>query len=166
MGFKYINDEHKIRIALSQKAYSTIQDDMIIFSSSNLTNFINTIITNYRDDSIASLSIYLSKRREYYEEIFKNSELDESSKETAIQQMLKEDTNASMEQIKKYSSEKDFNKLYHINQNNFEYLTEDCNEQELFNDRPGVFIKCIIEEYCRLTFIERERIIKKKSMLW
>ena len=161
MGFSWINDEHKIRIALSQKAYSTIQDDMLIFSVSKQTNFINTIITNFRDDAIATLSVFLEKKKEHYEEIFINSSLKNSDKQTAINHLIETDKQSALSQIIRYKSDKAVTKLYHINKNNIDYLIDDCIEQDYFNEKPGLYLKCIIEEYCELSLIERERIIKK-----
>lgn len=51
-------------------------------------------------------------------------------------------------------------KLYHINKNNIKYLEEYCEEGQ-FYDSPGLYIRFIIEEYCALPFIERERIYRK-----
>ena len=163
MGFSWINDEHKIRIALSQKAYSTIQDDMLIFSVDKQTNFINTIITNFRDDAIATLSIFLEKKREQYEEILLNSNLKNSDKQIAINHLIENDKQSALSRISRYKSDKAVTKLYHINKDKIDYLTEDCVEQDHFNEKPGLYLKCIIEEYCELSLIERERIIKRNE---
>ena len=50
--------------------------------------------------------------------------------------------------------------MYHINDNNVEYLLEDCDEEQYYG-RPGLYIRSIIEEYCSLPFIKRERIYRK-----
>ena len=44
--------------------------------------------------------------------------------------------------------------------NNFNYLTEsnsECNEENYYQ-RRGEYIKCVLEEYARLPYVERERI--------
>lgn len=50
--------------------------------------------------------------------------------------------------------------MYHINDNNVEYLLEDCDEEQYYG-RPGLYIRSVIEEYCSLPFIKRERIYRK-----
>ena len=42
-----INDESKLRISLSDKAWITLTDDMDIFSESSFSGFINTIFKNF-----------------------------------------------------------------------------------------------------------------------
>lgn len=162
MGFNYINDEQKIRFSLSKQAYTVINEDMRIFSIAKQTSIINLIITNFRESAKASISKHRLKVREQYEKILKDSTLEETSKRIAVDHMVQKEQEENSELLQKYLKNKYHSKLYHINVSNCNYLINECSDQEFYKERPGAYIKCIIEEYSSLPFIERERIIKRE----
>ncbi|MGN1319052.1 MAG: hypothetical protein ACI4VF_08545 [Lachnospirales bacterium] len=47
-----------------------------------------------------------------------------------------------------------------MNDCNVSYLSEDCDENQYYNS-PSKYIRSVIEEYCSLPFIKRERIYRK-----
>ena len=162
MGFHYINNEQKIRIALSQRAYNVMQDDMSVFGINTTATFINNVMENYRDDSMASLSNYLEQiRNDLYKEI-DDANVDKASKDTLIDHIFLIRKENTIQKLRELMKEKSYSKLYHINNNNIEYLKCDCNDEKFYKERPGLYIKCILEEYSRLPFIEREKIYRKK----
>ena len=162
MGFQYINDQQKIRISLSRRAYIVMLDDMRVFSVANQATFINTIIRNFHDSAKASLSSWLLKKRQEFEGLFADSELDEMSKEITVRHMLQNEKEKTILELQDSLKEKYISRLYHINNSNFEYLRYDCNEEEFYHDKPGAYIKCLLEEYAGLPFIKRERIFRKE----
>ena len=159
MGFSEINIEQKIRIALSEKANIIMQEDMDIFSVEKTGTFINTLFENFRDDAKSSISLYLQRKELEWTQLFSETKLDNISKRIVINQ-LKSNEEEILNIINKLKDSKFTSKLYHINNQNLNYLIKDCNENIYFN-RPGTYLKCIIEEYCSLPFIQRERIYKK-----
>ena len=162
LGFQYINEEQKIRIPLSRRAYLVMLDDMRVFSVSKQAGFINTVIANFHDSAKASLSSYLSGKRLEFAELFTGSSLDTKSGELAIDHMLQKEREKTVLELQAYLKEKYVSKLYHINDANFEYLQYDCNEEEFYQGKAGAYIKCLMEEYAGLPFIKRERIFKKE----
>lgn len=162
MGFIYINDEQKIRISLSKKALSVIYEDMEIFGEKKMTSFINKVMTNFHNSSIASVSEYLSKKKEELFSIFEHSAIKDKEKEIVIGRLLEEEKRKALDIINSFLSERGESKIYHINNSNIEFLEEDCKDADFYNQRPGQYIKCIMEEYSRLPFIERERIYRKE----
>ncbi len=161
MGFKFMNEEQKIRIALSQRAYNIIQEDMSIFRSKSSTNFINTILENFKEESKATFTSYLEHIRNELEKEFNTAKVDQKSKDLLIEHIYTQRKEKTITLLNKYMKEKAFSKLYRINNNNTDYLMNDCEENDFYNDRPGLYIKCILEEYADLPFIERERIYRK-----
>lgn len=162
MGFQYINEEQKIRIPLSRRAYIVMNDDMRVFLVAKHASFINTILENFHDSAKASLSVYLLGKRHEYEELFTHSKLEEASKQLAIDHMVQKEKERTIRELQEYLKEKYVSKLYHINDSNYEYLQYDCNEEEFYNNKAGAYIKCVLEEYASLPFIKRERIFKKQ----
>ncbi len=159
MGFKYINDEQKIRISLSKRAYNIMQEDMSIFDVKHSATFINTVLSNYKETSIASLSIYLQNIRN--EIITDLGESDVNSILSTLDRLYSKRKNESIHILKEYIKDKSYSKLYHINNENIDYLQYDCEEEEFYNEKPGLYIKCIMEDYSSLPFIEREKIYRK-----
>ena len=150
MGFHYINDEQKIRIALSQRAYNIMQDDMSVFGINTAATFINTVLENYRDYSMATLSNYLEQiKNDLYKEI-DNANVDQNSKDALLEHIFLIRKEKTIQELRELMKEKSYGKLYHINNNNTEYLKYDCNDEKFYKERPGLYIKCILEEYSRL----------------
>ena len=155
-----INEEQKIRITLSERARITIAEDMAIFQTKKATSFINTVFSNYKTQAYASISNYLQKRKLELEQLFSGSELDDKNKQIAIEQILSSEEKRLIEKNTFYLSLKGQSKLYHFSKSNIEHLLDDCNEEKYYS-RPGHYIRSVIEEYCSLPFIERERIYKQ-----
>ena len=61
-GYPLINEEQKVRIALSDKAQITMLEDMDVFGITKTATFINTVFTNYREEAASSISLYLQQR--------------------------------------------------------------------------------------------------------
>lgn len=160
-GYPLINEEQKIRIALSDRAKITMSEDMDVFGTKKTASFINTVFANYKDEAKSSISLYLQQRKLELDRLFTGSEWNEKNKKRAIDQILSAEKQELLKQTARYGTLKGESKLYHINDRNVEYLLEDCDEQQYYS-RPGLYLRSIIEEYCSLPFIERERIYRKE----
>lgn len=160
-GYPLINEEQKIRIALSDRAKITMSEDMDVFGTKKTASFINTVFANYKDEAKSSISLYLQQRKLELDRLFTGSEWNEKNKKRAIDQILSAEKQELQKQTARYGTLKGESKLYHINDSNVEYLLEDCEEQQYYS-RPGLYLRSIIEEYCSLPFIERERIYRKE----
>ena len=159
-GYPLINEEQKIRIALSDRARLTMAEDMDVFGISKAATFINTVFNNYKTDAQSSISLYLQQRSLELERLFTECKLDTASKKIATDQILSVEKQKIKNEISKYISTKGDSKLYHINDDNVTYLLEDVDEDQYYS-RPGLYIRSIIEEYCSLPFIKREHIFRK-----
>lgn len=159
-GYPLINEEQKIRITLSDRARLTMTEDMEVFGTPKAATFVNTVFNNYKSEAKSSISLYLQQREIELDRLFTGAKLDTISKKIAIDQILSVEKKEIIDKISDYSSTKGKSKLYHINDNNVEYLLEDCDEEQYYS-RPGLYIRSIIEEYCSLPFIKRERIFRK-----
>lgn len=163
-GEPTINPEHKLRISLSERAALTMANDMDVFGIDKKTTFLNQVFSNYRDDAKASISLYLEHRKEELSQMLRGTELNSKDKISVIDHLLQAEQKELINQANQYfklpkASKKENN--YHINKNNFLYLTEDCNEEEYYNYQAGKYVRAVFEEYCSLPFIKRERIFRK-----
>ncbi|MGN0438455.1 MAG: WYL domain-containing protein [Lachnospiraceae bacterium] len=159
-GYPLINEEQKIRIALSNRARIIMAEDMDVFGTTKAATFINTVFHNYKSEAKSSISLYLQQREIELDRLFTETKLDSASRKLAIDKILSVEKTELKNQISEYISTKGESKLYHINDNNVEYLLEDCDENLYFRS-PGLYMRSIIEEYCSLPFIQRERIFRK-----
>lgn len=159
-GYSLINAERKIRITLSDRARLIMSEDMDVFATSKQSTFINTVFSNYKEKAQSSVSLYLQQREIELDRLFSEAKLDEISKRICIDQMLSTEKKQIDDKISTYRTAKGESKLYHINDSNVKYLEEDCDEN-LYYSRPGLYMRSIIEEYCALPFIKREKIYRK-----
>ena len=61
-GYPLINEEQKIRIALSNRARLTMAEDMDVFGTPKAATFVNTVFANYKSEAKSSISLYLQQR--------------------------------------------------------------------------------------------------------
>ena len=160
-GYSLINDEQKIRLTLSNRATITIAKDMDTFGISNTTKFINTVFDHYKLEAKSSISLYLEQRKLELTKIFETCHLDSNNEELVIQTLLSNEKKDIDREISQFNSNKGYGKLYRINDNNIKYLEEVCEEDKYYKRRPALYVRSVIEEYCSLPFIERERIYRK-----
>lgn len=149
---------NKQHLNLSRTAYEVIQNDMFAFGESKLSGFINTIFENYHMEAEASISITLNTLHGHLYELFSDVNSDEKTKNKLIKKLL--DARAKEIKSKNDAYENGNSFKFWLNAKNFRYLTEpmtECEEDKYYSSR-GKYIKCVIEEYARLPFIERERI--------
>lgn len=160
IGYPLINEEQKVRIALSERARLTMEEDMDVFSVSKAATFINTVFENFYPEAKSSISLYLQQRELELERLFSDTKLDSIAKKIAIDQLLNADKETMIRTSREYTDNKGKSRLYHINDANVTYLIEDCDEDQYYT-RPSQYIRSVIEEYCALPFIKRERIFRK-----
>ena len=159
-GYPLLNEEQKIRIALSDRARIVMSEDMDVFHTTKEATFINTVFGNYKNEANSSISLYLQQRELELDRLFTDTNLDETNRKISIEQILSEEKQKLIKKIAEYNSARGDSKLYHINDSNIEYLLEDCDEEQYYI-RPSLYIRSVIEEYCSLPFIKRERIYRK-----
>lgn len=160
-GYSMINPEHKIRISLSNKANIIIAEDMDVFGVTAKTTFINQVFQNFKATAKSSISLYLLQRELELDRLFSQTQLDDPTRKNLIHHFLKKEKEELQEATSAYYSGKGEGKPYHINSTNVRYLLEDCDENQYYR-RPGLYMRSVIEEYCSLPFIKRERIYKKE----
>ena len=165
MGFVYSIDEeqHKLRINLSERAFCIMLNDMQTFSFKSRSGFINTVFSNYYEDAKSSISLYLKKKKETLENLLSSSTLSDDNRAVAVKYLVDNEMAILKESASNISKEKGKSLLYYINKANFEILTaDDFKENIYYDERLSVYIKCLLEEYFSLSFIERLKIVKKK----
>ena len=160
---EHIEDvESKLRLNLSAYAFSILNNDLESFQDSETNDktipsfFLNHIFSLYRDAARSSISLAIDIKRSELTEILKG--LPES--ERAVEKLLivyeKELSQESQSRLKERG--KPFS--IRVNKENLEYLRSKDGQAEgkYYNDKVGLYFKAVIEEYCRLSYVARERI--------
>ena len=159
MGFSWWAEEQRVRINLSEQASLVLEEDMYQFEVKERSAFMNTVFRNYHQNAPASVSLYLQTRRSEMIDQFSEIISGEEEREHIISALLDNEEKGLLDQIRQEQKLRCQSNSYRINNENLQFLTsEECGESEYYDDRPSLYIKCILEEYSRLPFIERERI--------
>ena len=148
------NDEssYKQRLNLSPLAHEIISNDMSIFEEERYSTFINKIFKNYHEKANMSIKKTLDHyRNELNELLYK---IQSEVKTQVIDRLIKDQEYKLKKEADSY--EKGEQSSFCINKENLIYLETICEEDKYF--KRGKYIKCILEEYARLPFIEREAI--------
>ena len=160
-GFSLINEEQKLRIPLSDKAKMVMKEDMELFGVSKESRFINTVFYNFKEAAKSSIAFSLQQKKLELDRLLTKTQVDRENKRKVIECLLIEEEARMKKKLLEFEKPTDYGKLYHIDKKNLEYLIESCEEIRHY-ERPKLYLRCLIEEYCSLPFIERERIYRKE----
>ena len=161
-NFSGFNTENKLRIPLSAFAAQIIENDQHSFALKK-TTLINTIILNYYQKAQCSISLRLREYREELAKCFRESQLAQNA--AAIDIIIAETAKRLSD---KYSKRQpaDVNWQITLNKRVKEFLTQDNNvyEEQFYGDRPGRYVRALLEEYALLPFHLREEIVFKEYL--
>ena len=166
MGFylgNVLSREHKQHLNLSSYAWLIIEQDMINFSrnqiKTNLSGFLNKIISNFYEFSVVSIDNVLKKRREKLLLALSNQtdlNFQEVQKDTLVSSVLKIERNEIIQNIKAIS--KSIGKKFRINKEN-KLLLEEIDVSQFFDNDLGLYLRGLFEDYARKSPSERETIL-------
>ena len=159
--FYSFNTENKLRIPLTDFAAEIIENDCLNFSLKK-TTLINSIILNYYQRAECSISLRLHDRQEELRSLLKSSKTIHDDKIiVAILRKYEE------ELIDRYTQRQpaDVNWQVTLNKKTKSFLTDDSSapEEIYYGDKPGRYVRALIEEYTHLPYYIREEIIFKKT---
>lgn len=138
-----------------------MQEDMSVFGTDGKATFINRVIENFHDQAKASCDRYLRNLEKEMIRLYSDGGLTGEARDAAVRIYLDRERNCLMEAVKEQSRNKAHTALYRINNANAEYLSgEECGEDRFYGDL-GLYLKCLLEEYAGLPYIEREKIYFK-----
>ena len=158
-------DEHKVSITLSNMAYRIIESDMKIFHQHKFGRFINTVITEYKDESIASIRTAARNERERITLLLHpEGGVLSKSEEATVDLLVASYAQSLRERIHSYKEESHSTRKVRINKENFDVLSSDggteyYDKEDYLN--AGSYIKALLEDYARQTFTRREGIVFK-----
>lgn len=158
--FEGFNAENKLRIPLSAYAAQIIDTDCMNFSKKKAT-LINTVILNYYQKADCSISLRLIDYKEELSQSFSATELKRN--EEIINKLLLRKAKVLKEKYA-HRHPADVNWQITLNKKVKELLTSDqysC-EEKYYGERPGHFIRSLLEEYARLPYYLREEIVYKQ----
>lgn len=167
MGFQF-NDEDRIHINLSEYAWSIISEDIFDFCPEyigKLSGFINDIICNFQGAADASIQDRCDEISSEYEEILSDKSLnnlvDPSVQYTLIDFVTSKLKRRIINTINSYP--KGHYKKIKL-RNETKALLEDSRNDVYYQGAVGIYIKALMEEYSRLSFNDREKIICKSKI--
>ena len=158
--FKDFNTENKLRIPLSAYAAQIIDNDCLSFSMKR-TTLINLIILNHYQDAECSISLRL---RDYRAELIKHlGEYKAKQNEVILKSIL--DSRAKLLK-EKYARRfpADVNWQITLNKRVKTFLTEDtyASEETFYGQKPGHYVRALLEDYAQLPYHRREEIVFKR----
>ncbi len=171
MGFFLSVDQRsgfKQHLNLSALAWAVVESDMHHFyghGPSSLSGFLNTVFTNYYQDSKATISFLMVPAREQLDYIFEfpevknwvNNPIKEKIYEAVISLRADEFLVAAT------SYPKGEGRKFRVNQAN-QMILEDLEDDRYYNNNVGTYLKALYEDYARRPYHEREAIFYRETM--
>lgn len=158
--------ENKQRITLSTFAFDILQNDCSVFDASPakgdsriVSSFLCRIFLNYREQAAASVCNTLNKADKEYRNTLANVP-ESAQKEEIISALLAEKRAALMKTVKSLTESKAVPLQIRLNRQVMELLASDDGQQEgrFYDDRIGMYLKAVLEEYCGLPYVQREQV--------
>ncbi len=160
------NESQKQHINLSAAAWNTIEDDICSFypqesRDRNYSNFFNRIFLSWIGTSPANLSVRLENKKKEYRRLL-NEKPFIYMKEEEREDLFLRLCDIYLEEISEelLCFPKGDGRKIHLNNNTCEHIlrfSDDSPECRIYK-KPGTYLKAVFETYCRLPYIERERI--------
>lgn len=154
-------DEQRQHINISNYANSILDSDSwAFFGTSNKTGLINQIILNSIDTSEASISQVIDSYRN--ELVHTLNEVMCSDTEKVIELLLAHRTKELQEKMNAFPKEKVLKIRLRNDVYDTLYPAEEAFAESKYYSSLGLYIKALLEEYCRKTVFERERVFYSK----
>ena len=164
MGF-FFNDNFRVHINLSNFAWNILNEDMFNFNRDdidNLSGFINDIFLNFYQEANSSIAARSDEISSNYEELLSeksiSTKLDPSILYSVIDVVTDNYKKQTIDVINGFPKE-GYRKIKL--RKNVASILEESDESKYYDNNVGNYLKAIIEEYARLSFLKRENIICK-----
>ena len=164
-GYSAITE--KQRLNLSDRAMTILLHDCMIFEpnkkaeteSGGITSpLVNKIFRCWRENARASILLRLRDKRAELTGIL-GTDVEPAQREAILNRVLEAYQRELTMEAERLCSVKEFAFSFRFDKDNFEYLRGEGNgEGAYFHDNVGLYVKAVIEEYCELPYVERERI--------
>ena len=158
--FRDFNTENKLRIPLSSYAAQTIENDCLNFAQKK-TTLINSIILNHYQAAECSISLRL---REYQEELTKQLGSHKAKQNEAILKSILDGRAKILTEKYARRFPADVNWQITLNKRAKAFLTEDtyAREELYYGNKPGHYVRALLEDYAQLPYHRREEIVFKQ----
>ncbi|HCT91220.1 MAG TPA: hypothetical protein DF613_07560 [Lachnospiraceae bacterium] len=141
-----------------------MSEDMFAFDESKRSAFMNRVFKNFRSQAKASVELYCQKQEEEIRGRLEEIDCDDEIREKIVGGYVTHECQTLRERIDWQTRNKAVGEIYRINNENLEYLrSAECRGDEFYGHRVGLYLKCVMEEYCALPYMEREKIFFKES---
>jgi hypothetical protein len=157
--------DFKQHINLSERAWNTIENDMLDFygdRKSRLSNFLNRVFAHFYPSASSSITLELERKREKYAGILEKITgftIKNSLRGDIISKLVDYDEEKLKKRVAAYP--KGEGRKFRLNKANMTYLTDadsECGEDHYYNNKIGRYLKAVFEEYTKLPYYRRERI--------
>ena len=153
--FTEINSENKLRLSITYYSMCILREDQENFEI-GMATLINRIIGNYYCEADASISIKLDQYRKQLEDALGSGE------DAIIEKLLAAEEKVRKERLPRYTDASE-SFTFRINNENLFLLTEDSSthEEKYYIKGLKAYLEALVEEFCRLQFVDREKIYFK-----
>lgn len=165
------NESQKQHLNLTDYAWSIVERDIFTFCTEQknptISSYLNRILENYYEESPANLTNLYKKAEQKYMEL-----MDEYEEKTVTPEIRNHIINrlshADIEQVISnlcgYPKETGYK--FRLNNENYRKIIrlDDTTLESRIFKKPGNYLKAFFESYCRLPYIERERIYFAKTI--
>lgn len=155
----------KQSIRLSRQAWEIIENDMgtmgEFVEGQNKSGFLNRIFKFFYPIAKTSIAYQLNVYEGTLREQLSDEHVDKKSKNALIKALIKVRESELARKKDYYATlKKGESFLFWLNEDVIEYLSEEDSEccEERYYDRRGQYLGCVIEEYARLPYVQREMI--------
>lgn len=156
-----INDEQRITLNLSTLARAVVEQDMLEFNSRSLSDFVCRIFENFYQTASASIGRTLDREETHLLSTLETKHLPQDVCQKIIRVLISE---RKTKLVDIHGKQAKSSETQNIRLQNLTIKTiMSCQHFESkYYPRISSYVKAVMEEYCRLPYIKRERVYFKQ----
>lgn len=162
MPFAPMNEDGKLHLNLSDFAYAVLEDDMAVFGITSRSRFVNRIVEEWKEDAFSTIEHARKRKLEELDALLGEMvDQNEEACQAVKKHLLSTYTAQLVKTAHSYPKAMASKPLkIHINKKVRQYLEKDCQEDQYYGEYgSSSYIKALVEEYARLPYLRRERIV-------
>lgn len=153
-----INDEQRIALGFSKLAFAVIDQDMMQFRAKSMSAFVCRVFESYYGSASASIARTLSRMEEDLSQSLHSVPPQTVRTVVDILVARKRDT---LKREHTAGVRGEHTRSLRLHNKTLDLLRECMHTEAAYYRTMGAYVRAVVEEYCRLPYIQRERIYFK-----
>ena len=154
-----INEEHRIAFSFSKSAFVVIEQDMLDFRINKMSTFVCHVFENYYETAEASIGRTLERKKKKYMATL--CDLPEQVSSSVVDVLIEQDRRELVERHTEHIKG-ERTRVLRLRNSTYKKICQCMQTEPKYYRSISSYMSAVVEEYCSLPHVERERIYYKE----